>query len=233
MTLLPIHPLVITPSPNLNPNPASYYVLQARDPSKGGLRQLGRSNTVKRDLSPRWDALDVRIEQLGHTGPQQLRLEVYDQDRGTGDDLIGVTALELPDLQALLARGTFEVSLPSLSLQGAAAKRDGSTLKGSAAATQSRGSVAGTIMLTTEDLGGGGGGANGAAELKRLREENRTLRVGGGGLQAAGSGGGKEVGRVSFYLLPTAYYSLLTTHYRLLLTTHHSLPLTTHYSPAP
>ena len=42
------------------------------------------------------------------------------------------------------------------------------------------------------------------AELKRLRDEVRTLRVGGSGLQAAG-GGGKEVGRASSHLLATPY----------------------------
>ena len=41
------------------------------------------------------------MEQLPHLGAQQLRLEVYDQDQIGSDDLIGVTTLELPDLQAL------------------------------------------------------------------------------------------------------------------------------------
>ena len=112
-----------------------YHILQTRDPITGSQRKLGRSNTVRRELNPNWDALEVRVvrptltltlipnpnlnpypnpipipiptpdqvrvEQLPHLGAQQLRLEVYDQDQLGSDDLIGVTTLELPDLQAL------------------------------------------------------------------------------------------------------------------------------------
>ena len=55
---------------------------------------------MRRELNPNWDAVEVRVEQLPHLGAQQLRLEVYDQDQIGSDDLIGVTTLELPDLQA-------------------------------------------------------------------------------------------------------------------------------------
>ena len=81
-----------------------YYILQTRDPITGSQRKLGRSNTVRRELSPSWDVVEVRVEQLPHTGAQQLTLEVYDQDQIGSDDLIGVTTLELPDLQALVAQ---------------------------------------------------------------------------------------------------------------------------------
>ena len=51
--------------------------------------------------APNPNPKQVRVEQLPHLGAQQLRLEVYDQDQIGSDDLIGVTTLELPDLQAL------------------------------------------------------------------------------------------------------------------------------------
>ena len=40
-----------------------YYILQTRDPISGSQRKLGRSNTVRRELNPNWDALEVRVEQ--------------------------------------------------------------------------------------------------------------------------------------------------------------------------
>ena len=39
-----------------------YYILQTRDPISGSQRKLGRSNTVRRELNPNWDALEVRVE---------------------------------------------------------------------------------------------------------------------------------------------------------------------------
>ena len=39
-----------------------YYILQTRDPITGSQRKLGRSNTVRRQLNPDWDALEVRVE---------------------------------------------------------------------------------------------------------------------------------------------------------------------------
>ena len=40
-----------------------YYILLTRDPISGSQRKLARSNTVRRELNPNWDALEVRVEQ--------------------------------------------------------------------------------------------------------------------------------------------------------------------------
>ena len=59
--------------------------------------------------------------QLG--AARQLQIEVYDHDNGSKDDLIGMTALQLPDIDALLVTGPHEVAVEPLQLSNPASKQ--------------------------------------------------------------------------------------------------------------
>ena len=161
-----------------------YFVLQTRDGS-GAYHQIGKSNTIKSNLNPKWNPLVVDAEQLGRVaGAKQLRLEVWDWDmaiKGGKDDLIGVAAIDLPDLEVLLGRGQQNIDLPQISLLDPNAKPQDSF--------KSRGTVSGNVTIEARQ------DAN--EELRRLREENSRLRAGGARL---GAPEGQMVGSLSFSL---------------------------------
>merc|ERR1740124_295314 len=111
-----------------------YFVLHALDAS-GQLKKLGKSNTVKANLDPTWEVLEVEAERLG--GARQLKLEVWDWDLGQSDDLIGEALFELADVHAMLRQGQHRADLPSLLLSDPKAKD----------AAKSRGAVEGSYAL--------------------------------------------------------------------------------------
>jgi len=63
-----------------------YFILYSVDAS-GQLKRLGKSNTIKSNLDPTWEVLEVTSEALG--GARRLKVEVWDYDMGQSDDLIG------------------------------------------------------------------------------------------------------------------------------------------------
>ena len=134
-----------------------YYVLQGRD-AAGVIVNLAKSNRVNKNVNPAWEAVEVSVEKLGSS--THLRVEVYDHDTVTKDDLIGVAEMQLPDLGALFASGRAETTLETLALSNPRAKQ------GSAAAIN-RGTVEGSFTLVEKS-------AHTERENARLRAEVTT-----------------------------------------------------------
>lgn len=91
-----------------------YYVLSAKVPPayKGqepAVVQLAKSKTVMHNLNPDWEVVEVGAARL--YGVRAVKLQVFDYDAITKDDLIGEATLLLPDLGALLAQGRTQLVL--------------------------------------------------------------------------------------------------------------------------
>ena len=104
-----------------------YYVLSAKVPPayKGqepAVVQLAKSKTIMHNLNPDWEVVEVGAARL--YGVRAVKLQVFDYDAITKDDLIGEATLLLPDLGALLAQGRTQLVLnPAPKLWSTPARR--------------------------------------------------------------------------------------------------------------
>jgi len=73
----------------------------------GNLAMVRKTETVRNSLNPSWTLLYIPLSELCDADPGLvLTLEVYDEDRNSHDDLIGVARVSLVELQAAATAST-------------------------------------------------------------------------------------------------------------------------------
>ena len=89
-----------------------YFVLYRKMPS-GSYARVYQSGTIMKTLDPSWDPFHVRIWDIcGKDLNQDIKVECYDWDRFSSDDLIGEATFTLEKITSPGANKTFELIHP-------------------------------------------------------------------------------------------------------------------------